>query len=148
MLLKANQKRSLDDLVIQKGEFDWRSLFGDEAVLSKALDETALTKALGEVEDTEDAHAAAVAAREEGVMVGADEADFGGEVDSGEAATSATPNIDRMADTLTPAGTGAEDLEPEDEVDGDPEEDEGGTTVDYMLSFVRWDEEFFEEWRL
>jgi hypothetical protein len=26
MLRKANQKRSLDDLVIQKGEFDWRSL--------------------------------------------------------------------------------------------------------------------------
>ncbi len=69
LLRKANQKRSLDDLVIQKGEFDWRSLFRDEG---------ALTKALGEFEDTEDAHAAAVAAREEVALVGADEADFGG----------------------------------------------------------------------
>ena len=46
MLLEANQKRSLDDLVIQQGEFDWRSLFGDEAMLNKALDETTLTKRL------------------------------------------------------------------------------------------------------
>jgi helicase SWR1 len=35
MLRKANQKRSPDDLVIQKGEFDWRSLFGDETALMK-----------------------------------------------------------------------------------------------------------------
>src|ERR1700733_13028452 len=46
MLRKANQKRSLDDIVIQKGEFDWRTLFNDEGALSKAL---------GEFEDTEDA---------------------------------------------------------------------------------------------
>src|SRR6188768_311011 len=62
MLRKANQKRTLDDLVIQKGEFDWRSLFNDES---------ALTKALGEYEDTEDQIAAAIALREETSLVGA-----------------------------------------------------------------------------
>ena len=56
MLLKADQTRSLDGLVIQKGEFDCRSLFGDETMLNKALNETALTKALTEIEDPEDAH--------------------------------------------------------------------------------------------
>ena len=69
MLRKANQKRSLDDLVIQKGEFDWRSLFNDEAT-------SALTKALGDFEDTEDRIAAAAAVREERTLVGADEDDF------------------------------------------------------------------------
>lgn len=151
MLLKANQKRSLDDLVIQKGEFDWRSLFGDETMLNKALDETALTKALGEVEDTEDAHAAAVAAREVVVMEGADEADFGGDggdVESSDVGISMTPNIDPKDDggVISTNDGIAEDAEPEDE--GDGEEEEGGTIVDYMLTFVRSDEEFFWEWRL
>ena len=41
MLLKANQTRSL---VVRKGEFDWRSLFGDETVLNKSLDGIALTE--------------------------------------------------------------------------------------------------------
>ena len=149
MLLKANQKRSLDDLVIQKGEFDWRSLFGDESALSKALDETALTKALGEVEDTEDAHAAAVAAREEVVMEGADEADFGADAESGEAGTPITPNIDPKADSMIPVVDDVEDAEPEYEAgDGDADAGEGGTTVDYMLAFIRRDDEFFREWRL
>lgn len=152
MLLKANQKRSLDDLVIQQGEFDWRSLFGDESVLSKALDETALTKALGEVEDTEDAHAAAVAAREEVVMEGADEADFGedgGDVEVGEPKndTFITPisglRVNKVA--MTEDGV-VEDGDQEDE--DEDVEDEGGTTVDYMLAFVRFDEDFFNEWRL
>ena len=53
----------MDDIVIQKGEFDWRSLFNDE---------NALTKALEEFDDREDARAAIVAAREEVVMYGAD----------------------------------------------------------------------------
>src|SRR5271170_3389270 len=141
MLRKANQKRSLDDLVIQKGEFDWRSLFGDEA---------ALTKALGEFEDTEDAHAAVVAAREEVVMEGADEADFG---DADVDGTSGLP-----ADEGTAGAARNGDVEPEHEDGGgegireeDPEEeaeDEGGTTVEYMLSFVSRDYEFFRDWRL
>jgi helicase SWR1 len=102
MLRKANQKQSLDDLVIQKGKFDWRTLFGDEA---------ALTQALGEFEDTEDAHAAAVAAREEVVMEGADEADFGGDAD-GDGASILPADGDNAAATTRNNG---EDTEPEDE---------------------------------
>ncbi|KAL0955645.1 hypothetical protein HGRIS_001875 [Hohenbuehelia grisea] len=132
LLRKANQKRSLDDLVIQKGEFDWRSLFTDEG---------ALTQALGEFEDTEDAHAAAVAAREEVVMEGADEADFGGDAE-GESA----PDPKR---SLEPEEKGGMQQVPVhlDEQEDEPEE-EGGTVVDYMLLFVKSDYDFFRDWRL
>ncbi|KZT03925.1 uncharacterized protein LAESUDRAFT_728619 [Laetiporus sulphureus 93-53] len=145
LLRKANQKRSLDDIVIQRGEFDWRTLFTDE---------TALTKALGEFEDSEDAHAAAVAAKEEVAMVGADEADFGVEgggdgaipdtlhTEEPEATTAAT-NGDLQ---LPPPITAADD---ETQVTEDEEnEEEGGTIVDYMLAVVRSDSDFFGDWRL
>jgi helicase SWR1 len=126
MLRKANQKRSLDDMVIQKGEFDWRSLFADD---------NELTHALGEFEDTEDAHAAAVAAREEVVMEGRDKADFAldGDLDGG---ASVAPVED--------AGP-----QPAPEVE-EPEEEpeEGGSVADYMIAFVQRDLEFFREWRL
>lgn len=144
LLRKANQKRSLDDIVIQKGEFDWRSLFSDEA---------ALTNALGECEDTEDAHAAAVAAKEEVALEGADEADFGWEgsaenvpstVDPGETAQE-TPVANGPFDPLDEVVADDEE-ELHDEEDEDAEE--GGTTVEYMLAVVRSDMEFFGEWRL
>jgi helicase SWR1 len=134
MLRKANQKRSLDELVIQKGEFDWRSLFGDEAALAKAL---------GEFEDSEDAHAAAVAAREEFAMEGADEADFGGDVD-----TDGPIVPDVIPASSIPVDNGGEDAEPDDGGEDLEEQLEGGTTVDYMLSFVGRDYEFFRDWRL
>ncbi|KAI6111941.1 SNF2 family N-terminal domain-containing protein [Pisolithus croceorrhizus] len=123
MLMKANQKRSLDEIVIQKGEFDWRTIFEDDAEL---------TKALGEFEDMEDAHAAAVAAREEDVLEGADHADFGAE---GEGDVPET----RQSREL-------EFVEPTDDVDDD--HGGGGTVSDYMVSFVRSDYEFFRDWRL
>lgn len=138
LLRKANQKRSLDDIVIQKGEFDWRSLFGDES---------ALTSALGEFEDTEDARAAAIAAQEEVAIEGADEADFG-------AQESATPVVPDAPDTVggtvpLPEQASVHDEEVEQIDAGDEEEEEeGGTTVDYMLSFVRSDMDFFSEWRI
>ena len=62
MLRKANQKRSLDDIVIQKGEFDRRSLFSTDDDTGAEV----LTKALEEFADTEDAYAAKLAAREAG----------------------------------------------------------------------------------
>ncbi|KAF9494191.1 hypothetical protein BDN71DRAFT_1449310 [Pleurotus eryngii] len=130
MLRKANQKRSLDDLVIQKGEFDWRSLFNDES---------ALTRALGEVEDTEDARAADLAAREEVDMEGADADDFG---------------EDREANEIAPPQSGAgkppgeahvtcDAPEPPPEEEG---EEEGGTILDYMFDFITADYDFFREW--
>ena len=54
-----NEKSPRANSVFRKGEFDWRTLVGDEKLLNKSFDETALTKMLGEVEDTEDAYAAA-----------------------------------------------------------------------------------------
>jgi helicase SWR1 len=129
MLRKANQKRSLDDLVIQKGEFDWRTLFNDEGALSKAL---------GEFEDTEDAHAAAVAAREEIVMEGADEADFGGDADGGTTPTS----LEGVHSPPLP------DAVPNEEPEEPEELEEGGSVVEYMIKTVQRDYMFFREWRL
>jgi helicase SWR1 len=136
MLRKANQKRSLDDLVIQKGEFDWRSLFNDES---------ALTKALGDFEDAEDRHAAAVATREEISLVGADEDDFGERetLENGHALSgSATPaDVTIMLDEdLAAAEAGG--------IDDEDQEEAGGTVVDYMLTFVEDDYDFFRDWRL
>ncbi|KAF5383501.1 hypothetical protein D9757_006140 [Collybiopsis confluens] len=138
MLLKANQKRSLDDLVIQKGEFDWRSIFrfdSDEASASRGIDSGLLTKALGEFEDSEDALAARMAEREEVDLEGADEADFG---------------LGAVGDEKYTSQSGSQDVviqeEGQDAQDG---EEEGGTTVEFMLDFVaRVDPENFVSWRI
>ncbi|KAI0048828.1 hypothetical protein FA95DRAFT_1557581 [Auriscalpium vulgare] len=154
MLRKANQKRSLDDLVIQKGEFDWRSLLHEVSDLGSE----GLTKAFEEFEDTEDVHAARIAAAEEGELVGADQADFG---EDGNA-LSRRPSADdalTTPTTETAPDAGPEPLEPETTAEegavpeaggeeGDEEEEEGGTTVDYMLAFVQFDYDFFRDWRL
>ena len=125
MLLKANQKRSL---VIQKGEPDWRSLFGDETVPNKLLDEMALTKAPGEVEDTEDARTVAMATKAVVRMEGASEADFGGDGDDVESGVRRC--LDPKDDAMVPAVDGvAEDAEPEDE-GGERDDDDGGIIVD------------------
>ena len=68
LLRKANQKRSLDEIVIQKGEFDWRSLFNSERAMARALEGA---------EDADDAHAAQVATREAREVEGLDDLDFG-----------------------------------------------------------------------
>ncbi|KZV68754.1 hypothetical protein PENSPDRAFT_633989 [Peniophora sp. CONT] len=131
MLRKANQKRSLDDLVIQKGEFDWRSLFGNDV---GAAGGDGIVRALEDFADTEDVQAARVAAQEAGELEGADKSDFGEEKkDSADA--SATP---------------ADEVELGAQVDeeGEEGEEEGGSTVDYMLAFIQWDSEHFSEWRL
>ncbi|KAJ7099423.1 SNF2 family N-terminal domain-containing protein [Mycena belliarum] len=124
MLRKANQKRSLDDLVIQKGEFDWRSLFADDGALATAL---------GEFDDTEDARAAQVAAREEVVLEGQDKADFldGETADGGAGATLVVHGDGLAADPIV-----------------EEEAEEGGSVADYMIAFVERDAEFFREWKL
>ncbi|ESK97246.1 helicase swr1 [Moniliophthora roreri MCA 2997] len=137
MLRKANQKRSLDDIVIQKGEFDWRSLFDNEG---------ALTKALGEFEDTEDAHAAEVAAREAVVLEGADNDDFGV---IGEADGDGTVVEKERSQSLPAQGHNPDVQETTNNANAEEEEgeEEGGTVVEYMLSFVQRDSEFFHDWR-
>lgn len=139
LLRKANQKRTLDNIVIQKGEFDWRSLFSTEG-------EKELTRALGEVEDEADAAAAAAAAREEVDLIGEDERDFGAE-------GGADKETKHVAFKDTPAG---DDIAVEEdggvrvveEQEAGEDDEEGGTTVDYMLNFVRSDMEHFADWRL
>lgn len=121
MLRKANQKRSLDDLVIQKGEFDWRTLFSDETT-------SALTNALGEYEDAEDRMAAIVAAREETRLVGADNDDF----DEGGIGESENRGVELGA------------VHDDNEV----EEEQGGTVVDYMIGYVEQDWDHFSDWRV
>lgn len=54
--------------MIQKGEFDWRSLFSSEQEMTRALEG---------VEDADDAHAAHVATREAREIEGLDDLDFG-----------------------------------------------------------------------
>ncbi|PCH35712.1 hypothetical protein WOLCODRAFT_126206 [Wolfiporia cocos MD-104 SS10] len=139
LLRKANQKRSLDDIVIQKGEFDWRSLFSDEM---------ALTKALGEFEDTEDAHAAAVAASEEVAMVGADEADFTWEGGESAAANTRDRGAPQGTEPGRPSPPPPGDEEPGAEEMDEDEPEEGGTTIDYMLAIVRSDMDYFGDWRI
>lgn len=114
-------------------------------------DEHALSRALVEFEDAEDARAAALAASEEVAIEGADEDDF-----EWEGATQPTANeediglveddakqIPARAPSVSSAG---QELNAEEE-DADEDED-GGTTVEYMLSFIRSDMEFFENWRI
>lgn len=148
MLRKANQKRSLDDLVIQKGEFDWRSLF-------RGTGGDTITHALEEFADQEDAHAARIAAQEAGELEGADAADF--EEDTSSAVVRERP-VNAPTETAVSSPSGhPEDGEPEEELvdeddvvdeGGGGEEDEGSTTVDFMLAFVRYDYDFFKDWRL
>lgn len=154
LLRKANQKRSLDDIVIQKGEFDWRTLFGDDGsgvgvglgvgtVGGGGISVSALEKALGEFEDSEDRMAREIAAREEVELTGADEADFDGDAGGRKAVRIETE--EREPDADEDLGHDTQDPEGAEE---EEEEEEGGTTVDYMLSFVQLDMEFFSEWRI
>ncbi|KAI0362902.1 hypothetical protein BV20DRAFT_976113, partial [Pilatotrama ljubarskyi] len=166
LLRKANQKRSLDDLVIQKGEFDWRTLFVD-------ANETALTRALGEFEDAEDAQAAQVAAREAMQLESEDARDFEAEGGGAEATRKRTP-VERTPSEVAVPGAATEpvdharkrerseaeaeipDTEDAAAVEGEgeehagegEEEEEGRTTVDYMLDFVREDWEYFSGWNV
>ncbi|THU89758.1 hypothetical protein K435DRAFT_781451 [Dendrothele bispora CBS 962.96] len=168
MLRKANQKRSLDDLVIQRGGFDWRVLFGggegeegdDNSTADNSMPygQSLLTKALEEFEDAEDTNAARVAEKEEGELVGADEADFGNddrERDglSRRASKASTTSFGDGDEDIPVQMEDAEDIidaqvdEGDEDVEGEAEE-EGDTIVDYMLAFVRFDAEFFESWSI
>jgi helicase SWR1 len=150
MLRKANQKRSLDDLVIQKGEFDWRTIFsdsegGDASIHSVA----ALTKALGEFDDVEDARAAAVAAREEYAMEGADNADFGAEASEGVGPRSRSRTAAIGGDQTTDVQQTAETRDVEVEGEEEQDDEDSGTVVDYMLTVVQREyDDFFKDWRL
>jgi helicase SWR1 len=141
MLRKANQKRSLDNIVIQKGQFDWSSFFGGDD------NDTTLAQALEEFDDTVDAQAAVAATKEADILEHADQADF----DDNENPADPALNEDgkasksrREEDVNDSAAVGDGDAEQVEE----DEEDEGETVVEYMLSFVKDDWGFFQDWRV
>ncbi|RPD57382.1 hypothetical protein L226DRAFT_562001 [Lentinus tigrinus ALCF2SS1-7] len=157
LLRKANQKRSLDDIVIQKGEFDWRTLLS-------GADEGALTRALGDFEDVDDAQAAQLAAREELQLEDEDAQDFEAEGPSGADARGAQPGsgsaeASKATDPPPSRGgmseqsrdvlpvveeAGADELVGYEQAEGEPDdEDEGRTADDYMIDWVQADPEFF-----
>jgi helicase SWR1 len=131
LLQKANQKRSLDDLVIQQGEFDWRMVFQNNKT-------AALTEALGAVEDIEDADAARAAAREANDIDGADADDF-------DQQDVVDPQPTELEPPTTPRSIAGYTVVPNEE-ENQEEEEEGGTVEEYMLQYVvREDErEYFE----
>lgn len=150
LLRKANQKRSLDDLVIQKGDFDWQTILKDD----DERDGGALTRALGEFEDVEDARAAREAEKEEVELVGRDEVDFEDEgrlekrasivEEEGQQGDNTEPEYERGTDLV---GGGVDHAGVGDREVGDEEdEEEGGTTVEYMFSFIRYDMDHFNTW--
>ena len=129
MLRKANQKRHLDKIVIQQGEFDWRSLFGNDL---GAIGGDGFVRALENEADVEDSQAAQVAAQEAGELEGADQSDFG-EERKDSADVSVTPIEDVGLTVLEDSGG---------------EEEGWGSTEGYMLAFVQHDSEHFADWRL
>ena len=116
-------------------------------------DESALTRALEEFEDDEDARAAAMAASEEVAIEGADEDDFeweGGALMTPVEDTQPAMELDDEVPTVGAVETsgGRDNGEDVEDAEEEEEEEEGGTTVEYMLSFIRSDMEFFSEWRI
>jgi helicase SWR1 len=123
MLRKANQKRSLDDMVIRDGEFDWRKVMISDIQMEQALEQ---------VEDIEDAQAARNAAAE---MY----RDYRGEQQ--EFDENVLPTFSEVSANDATPGAGEEDEE-QDEL-------EGLSGVErYMIRFVESDWSFFSEWRI
>ena len=146
ILRKANQKRMLDDVVIQEGDFttDYlnklsvRDMLGDEVVDGDAEASAAMDRVLGsrsamgfeQVEDREDIAAARVAEKE---VQHADDGDFEEVVDSHE--PSATPR--------TPGAISEAPLEATNsalhETDNEDKENDGFQHIDeYMLRLKKW----------
>lgn len=141
MLRKANQKRMLDNVVIQQGEFttenitrnDWRDMLdedgtslggvrlGDSTDAERPLD---VEKALYAAEDAEDAAAARVA-REEMTL---DAADFAAENTPAPEQAQSTPQ---------------ETPQPEQAHSDEESDDLTGSVDDYMLRMVAADWEYF-----
>lgn len=153
MLKKANQKRLLDNVVIQQGDFtteffgrmDWRDMLDDDMAKAREPsqdrivdidvepeaaivtgEEREMAQALAAVEDEEDAAAARIA-QGEGEL---DVVEFGAE---GETAKKVNHSVEEQA--VTPM-----DVDEADEVDDD---DEPGAIDEYMLKMVSWDWEWF-----
>ena len=136
ILRKANQKRMLDDVVIQEGDFttdyfnkmNVRDMLDDEALDGDAEASAAMDRVLGggggvgkvleEVEDKEDIAAAKIAEKE---MVHTDDADFDEKaaISSGGGATPKTPGPPTPSDLFAPASALTQTPTPFEQVGGD-----------------------------
>jgi len=126
ILRKANQKRMLDDVIIQEGDFttdylnkmNVRDMLDDEALDGDAEASAAMDRVLGgggggvgkvleEVEDTEDIAAAKIAEKE---MVNTDDADFDERtaISSGGGATPRTPGPPTPSELIAPTSAFAQ----------------------------------------
>jgi len=167
ILRKSNQKRMLDDVVIQEGDFtteyfnriDPRELLENDNEVDAAVDkifggrEMQADQVLEQVEDTED-RAAAEIAQKEHVHVDAEDAeDFQDIGDASEQPAADTPKSDApptpaaltVSNTRTTSDSpAAQDVDMQDvsQVGNDEagdEEEEPGSYEEYMLRFVEWD---------
>lgn len=127
MLRKANQKRSLDDIVIRQGEFDWRKIMVDDLQMEQALEQ---------VDDVEDAQAARNAAAEMYQDTRGEQQEF-------------DESAPRPAPAAEAEGAGiAEDGDGEEEAEVDELEAAGLSELErYMVRLVDRDWEYFSEWR-
>ncbi|CDK24981.1 unnamed protein product [Kuraishia capsulata CBS 1993] len=166
ILRKANQKRQLDNVVIQDGDFttDYfgklsvKDLLGEEGggdddaplLLNANPNSKNLTSVLAEAEDADDAAAANVAIQE----VALDDADFDDSnmktsstaevTPSGTAGGTASPASERRSESVVGDGprVASEEVEAEfldhyNQVEEDEEEDDGiGHIDEYMIRFI------------
>ncbi|KAK6454428.1 SNF2 family N-terminal domain-containing protein [Scheffersomyces xylosifermentans] len=143
ILKKANQKRQLDNVVIQEGEFttDYfgkfsvRDLVNDSTIVDQIPDreldftgDASMENAFAQVEDEDDRAAASVAMKE----VAVDDEDFDEESKSVTATGTPTPGPDG---SVPPAGVSAKSHAPGEVVDVDYEEGIGHID-EYMLRFI------------
>lgn len=167
ILRKANQKRMLDDVVIQQGEFTtdyFNQLRSDDSSLghgdgddddeaSAAMNrviggaQSDLGKVFDQVEDREDITAARVAEKE---MTQTDAADFEERTRPGSSRGAQTPNLQTLHQTTIPPSLTLAD-ESSDRLVTNPGEDaavkvqteeaepELGHVDDYMIRFIEWE---------
>lgn len=152
ILRKANQKRMLDDVIIQEGEFT-TDYFNSEVYNGDAEAEAAMNRVLGgrisekvfeQAEDQEDIVAARVA-EQELIQTDAAEFDENAGMEKNEETPSKTemlpPKTKKRAEhttTLEAAESGL--ATPDAGIDDEEEEEsEAGHVEDYMLRLVEWE---------
>ena len=169
ILKKANQKRMLDDVVIQEGEFttDYfnkagvKEMFDDGGYSGDAEADAAMDRVLGgrmtgkvfeQAEDQEDIAAARTAEKE---LMQTDAADFDDKANpsSGGGATPKTPGPTTPGELMPPPSTASKPIEHSTTLEAaesglaplgaqdevEDDDDDGGHIDEYMLRLVEWE---------
>lgn len=169
MLKKANQKRLLDRVVIQDGDFtteffgkmDWRDMLDEDMKATDEQDgiedvEVEAEPQAGDVEASaprmgqEREFAAALAeVEDEEDVVAAQVAQGEGELDFAEfderKAPAPAPAAKSQSATATPAPAPRMSTEEGTPMEDEYDDDDVGGVDEYMLSFVEWDWEYFSQ---